>query len=255
MHFWVQDLLIDGLPLTGIIKLLAFLGVIAFGVLYFRRRPAALIGWLAGTCGLAMFYYSRYFGLIRHQGFLFMLFICFAWLAPYAAERARNGKIPAKLLTHILTAILAVHVLGAGVAAAVDWQWPFSQGKAAAEYLRSHNLQDDVLVGHEDFAASTVSGYLDRPIYYPRIGRFGTFLVHDNTRLIMPAIQDVLAQGKILGEAKKQSTVFILNAPLAAELQAQFGLKHLADFEPAIQEDECIYLYVMPAHSQGARDE
>jgi len=73
------------------------------------------------------------------------------------------------------------------VAAAVyvdylDYLAPFSHGKAAAECIRSHNLQNLPIAGDPDYAASTVAGYLDRPIYYIVSGRRGTFIIWDRSR-------------------------------------------------------------------------
>jgi hypothetical protein len=59
---------------------------------------------------------------------------------------------------------------------------PFSEGKAAAEWIKQNGLSDAFLIGSDDAPVSSVAGYLGRPLYYLECQCLGTFIVWNSRR-------------------------------------------------------------------------
>jgi hypothetical protein len=83
------------------------------------------------------------------------------------------------LARRVLVALLAVHVAAGVYASVVDWFCPFTPAKAAAAYIRSKGLDKGLILVHSDDHAGSVVGYLDRPVFYLKGARFGTYAMWD----------------------------------------------------------------------------
>jgi len=163
------------------------IGFLVGSIVVIGRRPAALVFYLCATFSILLLCYVSMTGAVWHMGHLFIAFLIALWLASYYPARPPGAKIEARPLAAWAAGVYIGAVLVSQVAAAayvdyLDYRFPFSQGKAAAEYIRSHDLQNLPIVGDPDYTASTVAGYLDQPIYYIVSGRYGTFIIWDRSR-------------------------------------------------------------------------
>ena len=79
LHFWNSHQL-ETYQLFQTLQIpLCFL-LIFCGVVLTYKRPTALLIYLTSTLGLLAFFYVKYYGSIRHHGFLFLTFVMVAWI-------------------------------------------------------------------------------------------------------------------------------------------------------------------------------
>jgi hypothetical protein len=250
-HFWNSNLLVDlGLPPAAQIGL-AFL-IVLFGIFLLRRKPAVLLIYVTGTLGFLSFFYLKYYGYLRHHGFLFLLMVISYWLylrwpaqSESVAPAPRRSR-PAKALNGILTAILAVQLMAGLAAGTLDCVLTFSQGKIAARFIKLHGLDNLPAVGDIDFACTTISGYLNTKIYYPRGHRWGSFVIWDKIRTAPMSEYAILETARRLSLRRKQNCLVITNAPLTGTWLAFTVLKAIGRTNEAAVEDESYYFYLLP---------
>ena len=275
LHFWNSHQL-ETYPLFQTLQIpLCFL-LIFCGVVLTYKRPTALLIYLTSTLGLLAFFYVKYYGSIRHHGFLFLTFVMVAWTyrecmeigtrarletAPTVKKRAfsillttlRRSRSPdldhrERAFSILLTLILACHFIGGVTAVFMENRHIFSCGKQTSEYIKAQGMREMPMVGDTDFAVSTVVGYLEKEvIYYPRGSRFGSFIRWDAARTAEVPTADVLEAAKTLSMETSQAVLLILNRAVNARLQEQYRLIDVARFTGSIVGDEEFFIYRMPA--------
>jgi hypothetical protein len=221
-----------------------------FGLL---KKPATLFLFLGCTLGILLScFIAKFVGSIRHQGFIFIAFIMSAWIADYSKEvnwfstSDLLRKIWKKIFSYSLTIILIVHVISAIIAIKMDDQYIFSSGKLVAEYIKSKDMAAMLMVGHTDYATSTVVGYLAKDkIYYPNSERFGSYINWDNKRTSLTN-QQVIDRTNILSKQYNADVLIILNSALSQNDIVNYGLVTLKSFTGSIVKDEDYYLYILP---------
>jgi hypothetical protein len=258
-HFWNTNLLVElGLP-TALQLILGSLFLL-FGILILRRKAEILVAYLAGTAGLLGFFYLKYYGFLRHHGHLFLLFVICSWLflgarAGAAGEAGPAGP-PRRFRTGtnaVFTAILACQLAAGLAAGGMDAFRTFSQGRIAARFIASHGLDGLPIVGDIDFACTTISGYLNKRIYYPRGRRWGSFVVWDTIRKERVSEALVIDTAWRLGLKRRQACLIILNSPLAEGWFGFTRLRKIGQTRPAVVEDESFFLYLLPYN--GGRED
>ena len=222
------------------------------GILSLLKRPTALFIYLIATLGLLTFFYVKYFGSMRHHGFLFITLFLTSWIYRECPEIIlpfnRFAERAARLLMPIFTVILIFHFIGGITAVRMDIRHVFSHGKQTAAYIQTQGMQEMPMVGEIDFAVSTIVGYLQKEqIYYARGSRFGSFVRWDNARNHEVSDARVIEAAKTLSTQTSQDVLIILNRALDTELREQHRLTALAQFTGSIVADEGFYLYRMPA--------
>jgi hypothetical protein len=216
------------------------------------RNLTALLTFLLGTLGLLSFFYVKFFGDLRHHGFLFMLFIVAVWILRYGEEErgfaAMHGlsRMAGRLLGPILTFILTLHFVGGIIAVSMDNRYVFSNSKATAAFIKERNLQEMLMVGEADAAVSTIVGYLGKKqIYYPRGERFGSFVIWDKARNDEVSDEQTIQKAVELGENQGRDVLMILNHFLTADLISRHSLTELGSFTGSVVRDEGFYLYLI----------
>ena len=256
LNFWGSQWLENYSFFTAIQLHLSYLLIIWFA-LVLLRRPSALLIYLMGTIGLLVFFYVKYFGSMRHHGFLFVLFIMVAWVYQHCGEvklerLSRLSTTWGRSLSPILTLILIFHFIGGITAIRMEYRHVFSYGKRTAKYIKAENMQDMLMVGHGDFAVSTVVGYLERDAaHYMRGDRPGSFVRWDNLRTHDVSNEQVVQRAKELRDEQKQDVLLIMNQVLGKDLISRNALTELTEFTASIVGDEGFYLYLMPKTSLG----
>ena len=255
--FWGSNLLTT-YPIFQAIQIPLCYFFMLFSVLLFLKRPTALLIYLIGTFGLLTFFYVKYHGSIRHHGFLFLTFLICCWI--YRDSPAINfgktaqdntGSVVSRVLnvagTVVLTLLLICHAIGGVIATQMEHRHIFSYGKLTAEYIKSQGMQDHLIVGEIDFAASTVVGYLQKPqIYYPRGSRYGSFVRWDKARTHNVSDQLVIEEARKLSREHSQPVLIILNRAINAKLIEQHNLSFLVKFTGSVIGNEGFHLYLMP---------
>jgi len=251
LHFWGSQWLGKYPVFTSIQLRLSYL-LIIWSSLILLRKPTALLIYLGGTIGLLSFFYVKYFGGMRHHGFLFMLFIMAMWIYRYCAEVKyfmpinRLNGILGKSLSPVLTLILTIHLIGGITAVRMDRRHVFSYGKKTAEYIKAQSMQDMLMVGEVDYAVSTVVGYLEKDnIYYMRGNRLGSFVRWDNARTHDVSVDEIIQKTREIRDEHKQEVLMILNKALNKDQISGNALTELTNFTTSTIGDEGFYLYLM----------
>ena len=197
------------------------LGVILFFyfLISFARRIPIFLVYISGTGIYLLFHYVKFHGYIRHHGHLFILLIICLWLSHYTRERKFPFKpldtlsvLCRKSLAVVLPLILAANLFAAIYSLRMDWELPFTASTAAIDYIKKEGLDRLPIAGDIDDAILAFTTYLERPIYYPRIDKLGTFVIYNrNTRWRRRKYWGILQRIKNWQETVKDDTLIILN--------------------------------------------
>lgn len=169
-NFWNTNVVtFESWKWTTLLRAALGMGLVGATAGQLRRHTAALAFLLLGTGTLVLFTALRWPGYLRHHGHFFIVFVGALWLA------AGSGQAPLSRATRLFLLVLAlVHVAAGGWALAMDLKYPFSDSRAAAQYIRAGRLNDLPIVGTRDCIVSPLATYLDRHIYYPEFGGWGS---------------------------------------------------------------------------------
>jgi hypothetical protein len=243
LHFWNSNIFASSVRAKSIISC----AVIVCALILLLGKRVSLLIYVSGTIGLLAFFYAKYFGSMRHHGFLFILFIVSAWVSYYCPDAKRLrivnrvSSIARKYIDIPLALILMAHLVGGAVAARMDYIYTFSQGKAVARYIKESRMEDMTMIGEMDYAVSTIAGYLGNRIYYVRGDRLGSFVIWDKARTANVTPENVLQKAKELAD---QNPLIILNSPLNEDLLSRYAVTEISRFENAVVGDEVYYLYL-----------
>lgn len=213
------------------------------------KRPPSFIFFMLATLGLLAFFYIKFPGSLRHHGFFFIVFVAALWIALHmASERgAINAalKKPAQinLASIMLTVFLSVHVIAGSIALYSDLVNPFSNAKETAKYIQKNKMEDWLIIGYIDYAASAVVGYLGNiKMYYPQADRFGTFVIWDQSRGATD-YDAMVARARKMSAKNSRNVLFVLNRPFTERNNIDLRLRKLTEFTGAIVGSENYYLY------------
>ena len=137
--------------------------------------------YLCGTTGLLAFFYTIYYGSIRHHGFLFMLFVASIWISHYSYQKTQILSVlntPSKINPNIILTIL--------VWVTFDWRlngslfgvqtFLLSRPINSQIYQRIQSRQNADCWSSPDDLTLEILGYLEKDqFYYPRTKRFGSY--------------------------------------------------------------------------------
>ena len=180
-HWLPNTNLIDGTQAASVaVGLSILLGVVSASVLL--KRPSGLFLYLVGLTAVLSIQFVVNSGALRHQGFLFLLFVASLWIGSNAPERhwpsnawQRLGSFLSRWRTRFVMVVLVAQVVGGIYAYAADWKYPYAAGKRTAEFLRSTGLANVPIVSSREPYVEPLSAYLDKPIYYLQSSRFGSY--------------------------------------------------------------------------------
>jgi hypothetical protein len=262
--FWNTNLLFTAVPgcIAAAVLSLGILGL--FAIRFFPDR-VVLCAWAVSTAAVVGFNYFVFIGFARHHGIVFLLLLACWWLREGRAARkpapapARPGRARAagRAAGGALLFILAAQAACGLHAWIQDWMRPFSAAARTADFLRGHGLADpDVpIVGTRDYAASSVAGFLDRPVHYPEIGRAATYIKWHRERRMRLKLSELAVTLRGMAERHGGRCVLLLNAEITRtkgkqkvptrrmELGGGWVLVHIAAFEDSLVTDEKFYVY------------
>jgi hypothetical protein len=158
--FWIGA--IDNTNVFGVSVLGIVLSVLlAMGLIYFFKEKRNL--WLTFLLTFLAFYTFAAFifvGGVRQWGILLVFFIALLFIG-----QKENLKINGvKLL--IISSILFFQCYYNALAWYKEIQYPFSNAKACATFLKEQNIPTKVpIVAINPFETGVLNGYLDRPLY------------------------------------------------------------------------------------------
>lgn len=237
-EFWNTNVLDGNIRYTALIGVALVIGV----AWLLRRRPGALVTWLTGASGTVLFLYGKigYASASRHYGHIFVAFVAALFLAPsMATASADRPDVSANTRSALFTGVLTIQLMAGLVAVSLDLGLPFSNGRDVASYIRREGLENSIIVGEPDIAASTVAAYLDRNVYYPASGRFGSYIIWDRQR-VEPGQPLTEVLRRLARRDAEEPVLVLLNRPVDGPLEM---LELLAKFDDGIVADEHFWLY------------
>lgn len=232
--------------------------------------PMLFIGWLLyrsfrGRCNLLLMIavtiaggtligHLIYPGAERHFGVVFLAFVSAAWIAR-AAE-------PTELFAWPVYLLLGISALSSIWAVAGSWERPFSNSKAAADWIVTNHLEQMPLVAEGDTSAAGVAEYLHRPLYMIECSCVDTYLLFSSRR---DDYKESDAPGRILEAAHfydDQPLLLMQVTSMAPDeesglKQEGFNIQPLASFTGAEEVSENFYFYRLTltgARGKAGRD-
>ncbi|GAK51411.1 hypothetical protein U14_02655 [Candidatus Moduliflexus flocculans] len=241
LHFWNTNIVTS----LNVQTILSFI-LLAICSGYFFRFPTIFLLYGFGTLTILLFSYMKYLGSIRHHGHLFFLFVVALWLSLLKQSHSSLPRtISLQFISIVFTVLLAIHAFAGIFASMTDWIYPFSKGKHVAQFLQQGGWDKFCLIGDQDFAASTVAGYLYKDIYYYGTNRIGTFIIWDRNwykygghNTTSDALLETVNR---LPSNCQNSAIFVLNYPL---FLSPSRTVNLGNFLVSIVSDEQYYLYL-----------
>ena len=225
------------------VKVLAFLGLIAYVFLLFqlRDRLSLLILYGLGITGLAVFFTWIFSGGPHHYGMLYVTVLLGYWLErltrghssePLRVRRSRMADVG-------FTVILVSQSIFGVIALYQDIKAPYSNGKSVARYIQSHGWESRPIVGCMDFTAQTVVGYLGvKQIYYPQGNRWGSYVIWDWKRRENVGLDRCLKAAESLGR-----DILVVSSYADESLPQTAPFVVVAKFKGALRSDENFVLY------------
>jgi hypothetical protein len=229
---------------------------------FFWRRWGALTIWVLAPVGMVGFIYWTFpEAVARHWGHIFLALVAALWLAAsvdratHTPPGAKSVKPPPRWRSWVVLSILSIQLVAGLWASSLDLVRPFSQAKAATDYIRDHGLANLPMVGHSPDVATSISGYLNKAIYLPDSREFAYCNTLDWTKR-HPVNDEVIAVEAIrLAVECKSDVLVILSgwAPWPEDFRIPvrldngstetFHIEHLASFEPTVAPDETYHLF------------
>ena len=213
------------------------LGIVAFVAVKVAASRRAMAAWLLAFAGMAVLFYVKLPGTLRHFGFLWVALVGVVWIA------AADGALSRRWSGWLLAPTLIAGGAGAAIAAYQEWRAPFSGARGAAAAIVAEGLAALPIVAGNDYAVSAVPGYLPGGrLYYPAGQTEGSFIVYNLARKNR---QPRLKQREIVAEAlardRGEGVVLVHQEPLANVYSGQCRLFHQS--RATIVPDETLYCY------------
>ncbi len=159
----------DSLVLMILRTTFAFLALGYFTFSLFKKNRTLCFAFLMGAIVLIAFSYIKFIGSVRHMAHLILLMSIFYWLAQKANPHTLRTQTQ-----NFLMGFGAWTALAGGLLYVTDVVFPFSDAKNASKVI---SASDKLVIGLPDYAASTLSGYLNgKEIYYLNAQRSGTYI-------------------------------------------------------------------------------
>jgi hypothetical protein len=225
--------------------------VVACLLPYLRRRMVAFVMFAAGTSALLVFFYTKLDGSLRHHGFIFVNLLLAIWFAEIvrresagkSANTVVDGEGGERIFTVLASILLAVHIALAAMTIRLEISSSFSAGRATAELLVAHELDELPIVGDPDSLMVPVLGYLhERTFFYPLADRFGSFTRYDQVRLHSSVTDErVFAAARELGQSSHSAVVVVLDRHASPATAAQAEEVGCILSEINRQESYCAY--------------
>jgi hypothetical protein len=220
-----------------------------------RRTPAALSLFVLGTTPILIVFFFFWYGFLRHHGQIYLFFVACCWLA----QRMRGGD-PPKLMRIFLSVLFVLHA-GAGVCLyATDLSRPFSNSKAAAEFLKADEFKDAIWLGSVDFAAQPITAYVDRKIYFAESSRFGTFVYWGEERELFLKPAEMGRRAVNLARQSGKDVLLILNyepfniPDRVIQIEPSVRVTRIKSFQEAIVPSENYFLFRLQIVSDEESD-
>ncbi|MEO0351794.1 MAG: hypothetical protein AAF282_17280 [Cyanobacteria bacterium P01_A01_bin.15] len=228
-------------------------GLVGFRLL---KKPYALGFYLLGNGIILGFTYAKFMpNSIRHFGNFYLVLMAALWLAQhYAPSSAITQHMPRverwqpaaqRWFNRTFAAILVAHLVGGVFLFTMEFFIPYSASRATAAYMRQANLQDEFIVASRDAQMASLSGYFNRPFYFPErqaIGSYTLFFKGTRREVSQPEVMQQVTQ--LLNQHPK--ILLVLTKKLETPTP-ELAIEPIEEFTKAWQNEEYYLYWVTPA--------
>jgi hypothetical protein len=186
--------------------------MLAFGLVLIRR-PALLLIYLVTACAFSCFSDLIYPLQFRHQGVFYIFWLSCVWVdhsLPAAKTAWSRHAVPA--------IVVLLLVWQSSIAfSTVTNQFEIEQSSAnlVADLVHSHpELKDAVLIGEPDFIMDTIPYYLDNRIYFPRGGRYGSWILFTREWRSAMTLEELSDTARLIHAQTNQPVVFLIGTQI-----------------------------------------
>ena len=233
---------------------LSILELLFFSLL-FLSRPRVLLFFIVSTAGILMMTFIKH-AQTRHIGHLFYVLIISLWLLPYVKPTEIGSRIlrsismsAEKILVFFLIAIFWFHLRLGIMAFENIFDYKYSGSKDAADFIRSNHLENDPILGFTDEEVTSIAAYLDKPVYYPQSGKFGTYCLWNRERMRHITPEVIYNDTQRLAAQYQMDVVLVFTQPFP-QIFGLPDMKLLGYFNHTISgENFFVYLYTFPKSS------
>lgn len=180
---------------------------------------------------------------LRHGGFFIVLFLVCLWIDK--AERNENigSPILKKIKTVLAVIFFSVQLSGALVTHYYDWYYPFSNGKAIADYFQSKGIKGNQVCVYPHFSGPSVSAYLNQNIYYAERNAEGSFANWSIANFEIGS--DLLLERCAARQKSTGKPIFIASSISLDTSNSKYTLKKIAQFDGACLQAENYTIYTL----------
>lgn len=218
------------------------LPLIAGSLFIFRSDRRVLTFYALGTAAVIAFCYFVFIGHMRHFGHLYIVFMMSLVLAYAHRPQGKNKVFPGgRFGQGFVMFILVAQLIGGVLSSFLSWHFPFTAGKAVADYIRQQKLEDRIIIGDRDWALTTVAGHLGKPLYHLTSRKYATYVVWDSERAEIMTPEQILEAAHAMQRRAGRRALVVLNYELEPEYLGDFRL--VKTFTRSIMPDEVFFLY------------
>jgi hypothetical protein len=217
---------LDRLPAAAWVEAGLSIAVVALMAGALRRFRTARRLWLLGSVGSFVFFAVVVLpDQTRYAATTFLVFLGAAWwaFAPpgrpddvSAGDVAPGSPRPSRRLHHLVTFVIAAQVVALLAIYPSEASGRFAPNQALATVVRAAGLQDHVVSG-QDFDATSVAAYLDRPVYSVARQAWIRYFIHDDLearRYSTLGATEVLCAARRVARAAHHAAAVITERPL-----------------------------------------
>jgi len=154
----------------------------------FGTKPLSLAVVVLASAGISLFFYLglMYGYTVRHWGFIFLAYYAAVWLQ-YGMDQTQyqiylDRVLPKYFRTEnksitkgLFYSTLIIQVMAACYAYTLDLNRNFCNAKEAADYIKQHHYQNELIILNGYMSGAAVSAYLDKSLYYPEYKGWGSY--------------------------------------------------------------------------------
>ena len=253
IEFWNSKLIYMFSKYTAVIGFLLFL----ISLLFFVKKIRIMIYYLIFTSGLLGIAFFKLTGGYRHNGLIYISFIFFLWISKeYEPDKQRKllEKIPnfilkEKNLNIIFMMLLVIQLISSAIPLYYDYNYDFSSGKSAANFLIANNLYQNrtLIATYPAFTSTAIIPYLPdhAKFYFLETQDYGSYIVWNkeydsNSNLSNREILNRIDNAVIKENPKK---VIFITGSIISDLDFQNRLKLIKTLNQSVTEN--IYIYQM----------
>ncbi len=188
--------------------------LLAIVSLYFYSKNKAVgIAFIATIIVLMLLFYITNRLFYRYTGSLFVSLIAFWWLAELNQSKVKNKILNVSFKILVFSLLIIQLILGMH-AWSKDISKPFSNARETAQYIQQEGFDKEFLFGSTDFIISSLSEIINKPIYYPEIEGYATYMIWSKNKKWNMNIGEVLASATNQVNKGNENFVMILSAPI-----------------------------------------